>query len=140
MSPNCKVKQCLEWCTALPSIDHPQESSVFFLQGNEWFFRLIYEKFSSVWYCELYLEIKNEHIELKPRSVSYQVGFKNEQTLSLAKGDFEISKHCEVWCHRVKELHSKLPADYMDGNWIKVLFYFDDCVEPLFQITKKTGE
>ena len=141
MSSNFKFIQCLEWCTPLPSVDQPRESPIFLLQGNEWFFRFITVSSLTTWYYGLYVELKNEHAILHEESEKkIEVGFKKEETLSLRRGTFKISKHYQVWYMSVKNLQEKLPSDYMDGNWIKFLFFFDDVVEPPVKITKATGE
>lgn len=142
MSSNFKHKivQHFEWCTELPSIDQPRESPVFLLKNNEWFFKLVYEKPGSTWYLEIYLELKTKHTDIKTCRANYQVGFKNEATLSLGSGAFEVREHCEVWYISQATLNSKLPPDYIMGNWMKLIFSFDDVDVSVLNNPKKIGE
>lgn len=137
-----KIGQYLEWCTDIPLRDESRESPVFFLKGNEWFFRLalVQDRSKYEWYFTVYLELKNKHKNIESCRILCKIGFKNEEYLSLCRTEFEVSEHRQVWGILSADLRKKLPLDYMTGNLMKFVLFFDGVVEPLLELSKKTGE
>lgn len=141
MTSKFQFKKSLEWCTELPAKDCPRESPPFLANGSEWFFRLIlYNRID--WCFILYLEFKCTHTEFKPFRGKFQVGFVEEQTLSLANTVFNVSEPTEkqIWHSYVTDIHQKLTVDYFNCKGIKFIFFFDDIASSLLKICEETGE
>lgn len=135
-----KVGQYLEWCTDIPIRGESRDSPIFFLKGNEWFFRLSVVQLGYAWYFRVYLELKKKLKDFEPCRIFCKIGFKQEGFLNLCRAEFELSEHHEVWTIRSEELQEKLPPNYMAGNLMKFVFFFDDVSKPLLERSKKTGE
>lgn len=149
MSSDFKIAQCIEWCTDLPTYNHPRESPVFMLNGNEWIFRFVlqfetewcyedemeiylsYEnRIKTYWSYELYLEHKNERMDCELCSVDFKVGYEGEGTFSLGKGVFNVSEHRCIWsCCWLNCLKK-----------IKFRFNFHNAVKPPLKNSNETGE
>ena len=144
MSLNFKISQSLEWCARISKLrEHPRDSPVFLLHDNEWFFRFIHwENRFGAMFCGICLLLKNQSKDLKPTSVSFRVGFRNEQTLSLGKGEFILNSNSyKVWYMALDdERMPKKSSIHTKDYWIKFLFSFNDVIEPRVKITKETGE
>lgn len=140
MSSDFEIMKSLIWCTELPSTDRPRDSPAFLLNGNEWFFRFVLEKVYNNWLYRIHIELKKKHIDYKSFRVNFQVGFKNEETLSLGKGDIRVCVYYDHWYMIARKLQSKLPSDYLDGNWIKFIFNFDNKAESLSKISNVVGQ
>lgn len=132
-----KIGQYLEWFTDVPVQDEYRDSPVFFLNGNEWFIRLLSVRLGYTWYFRVSLELKNKHTNIEPCLVKCKIGFKREGCLALCKTEFQASDQHEVWAIRAEDLQKKLPADYMAGNLLSLAFYFDDVTKPLLELPKK---
>lgn len=142
MSSDFEILKSLVWCTELPSTDRPRESPVFLLNGNEWFFRFFLEKHkhTRLWDYGMHIMLKKKHVDYETFRVNFEVGFKNEPTLSLDKGDVRVSEYYDHWYMIARKLQSKLPSDYLDGNWIKFVFNFDSKAESLSKISNEVGQ
>lgn len=131
--------QYLEWTVELPSKVYERESPVFFLKNSEWFFRFIYKFSSSTKRYKMYLELKNKRRNLESCRVNFQVGFKDEETLSLHKGEFSTSENLNFWSIPADELRSKMRTQSKIGS-LKFLFYFNNVLEPLLKINRETSK
>lgn len=135
-----KVGQYYEWCTDIPLRDEYRESPSFFLYGTEWFLRLLLHRKGGYGWCfSVYLELRTEVDHYEPCYIKCEIGFKQEETLSLGKVEFEASEHREVWAIRSEDLQNALPYDYMTGNLMKLVLCFDDVTEPLL-VQQRAGE
>lgn len=141
MTSKFQFNKCLEWCTELPSKDCPRESPVFVANGSEWNFRFVLEKQSATWYFNLYLEFKCTHTEFKSCRGNLQVGFVEEQTLSLGNKAFSVSEPIkeEIWCICTSDLQQKLSSNYLDCKGIKFIFSFHNISVSLLKIKKYVG-
>ena len=138
MSSDFKCVKYLEWCTDLPTADCPLESPIFSLNGNEWFFRLYLDQGSYSFAVDL--ELKTKKVDFEAVFNRYTVGFKDEEAQCISKGSFELQRNWRVWNMLLDELQSKLPSNYMAGNKMKFVFYFNNVDESVLKIIKRTGK